>query len=165
MKTSLDDLNALPASVFVDRLAAIFEHSPWVAEKAAANRPYPNIAALHQSMVQIVQEAGESTQLALLNSHPDLVGQALLTSESTSEQAAAGLTHLSPEEAQSFRSYNQAYRKKFGFPFILCARLNKKEAILATFPQRLTQNRAAEITTALEEIAKIARLRLEDVIG
>ncbi|MEI7721983.1 MAG: 2-oxo-4-hydroxy-4-carboxy-5-ureidoimidazoline decarboxylase, partial [Verrucomicrobiota bacterium] len=80
-------------------------------------------------------------------------------------QAAAGLTHLSPEEAQSFLSYNQDYRKKFGFPFILCARLNKKEAILATFPQRLAQNRAAEITTALEEIAKIARLRLEDVIG
>jgi len=116
-------------------------------------------------MVQIVQEAGESTQLALLNSHPDLVGQALLTPESTSEQAAAGLTHLSEQEKEKFLTYNQDYRKKFGFPFILCARLNKKQAILATFPQRLAQTRAVEITTALEEIAKIARLRLEDVIG
>jgi len=165
LKTTISHLNALPTAAFVEQLSAIFEHSPWVAEKAAANRPYPNIATLHQSMVQIVQEAGESTQLALLNSHPDLVGQALLTPESTSEQAAAGLTHLSEQEKEKFLTYNQDYRKKFGFPFILCARLNKKEAILATFPQRLAQTRAVEITTALEEIAKIARLRLEDVIG
>jgi len=165
LKTSLDDLNALPASGFVDRLGAIFEHSPWVAKKAAASRPYANIEALHHAMIQIVDAAGEEAHLKLLNAHPDLVGKTLLTAESASEQAAAGLTHLSGQEEEKFRTYNQDYREKFGFPFILCARLNKKEAILATLPQRLAQTRAAEITTALEEIAKIARLRLEDVIG
>jgi 2-oxo-4-hydroxy-4-carboxy-5-ureidoimidazoline decarboxylase len=165
LKTTISHLNALPTAAFVEQLSAIFEHSPWVAEKAAASRPYANTKALHHAMIQIVDAAGEEAHLKLLNAHPDLVGKTLLTAESASEQAAAGLTHLSEQEKEKFHTYNQAYRKKFGFPFILCARLNKKQAILATFPQRLAQTRAVEITTALEEIAKIARLRLEDIIG
>ena len=115
-------------------------------------------------MVRIVQQAGEKAHLDLLNAHPDLVGKAVLTAESASEQASAGLTRLSQEEVQKFRDWNRAYREKFGFPFIICARLNKKEAILAAFPRRLTQDRSTEITTALEEIAKIAKLRLEDAV-
>jgi len=115
-------------------------------------------------MVQIVQQAGEEAQLRLLNAHPDLVGQAVLTTESTCEQATAGLNQLPAQEVERFNAYNAAYRKKFGFPFIICARLNKKEAILAAFPKRLAQSRANEITTALEEIAEIARLRLADTI-
>ena len=90
---------------------------------------------------------------------------AVLTAESASEQAAAGLTQLSQEEIKKFRTWNQTYREKFGFPFIICARLNKKDAILAAFPQRLDQDRRTEIATALEEIAKIAKLRLEDAIS
>ena len=115
-------------------------------------------------MVRVVQQAGEKAHLDLLNAHPDLVGKAVLTAESASEQAAAGLTQLSQEEIKKFRTWNQTYREKFGFPFIICARLNKKDAILAAFPQRLDQDRRTEIATALEEIAKIAKLRLEDAI-
>jgi 2-oxo-4-hydroxy-4-carboxy-5-ureidoimidazoline decarboxylase len=164
LKASLPELNTLPVPEFVRRLGGIFEHSPWVAEKAAAGRPYPSLEALHAAMVRAVQQAGEKAHLDLLNAHPDLVGKAVLTAESASEQAAAGLMNLSPEEVQTFRTHNQAYRQKFGFPFIICARLNKKEAILAAFPRRLAQDRKTEITTALEEIAKIAKLRLEDAV-
>lgn len=116
-------------------------------------------------MVKAVQQAGEKAHLDLLNAHPDLVGKAVLTAESASEQASAGLTQLSKEEIQKFRDWNHAYREKFGFPFIICARLNKKDAILAAFPRRLAQDRRTEITTALEEIAKIARIRLEDAVA
>lgn len=154
----------MPPADFVRRLGGIFEHSPWVAEKAAPGRPYSSRDALHAAMVKVVQQAGEKAHLDLLNAHPDLVGKAVLTAESASEQASAGLTHLSKEEVQKFRDWNQAYREKFGFPFIICARLNKKDAILAAFPRRLAQDRPTEITTALEEIAKIAKLRLEDAI-
>ena len=165
LKRPLSQLNAAPPEEFILHLAGIFEHSPWVAEKAAAGRPYPSLDALHQAMVKAVQQAGEKAHLDLLNAHPDLVGKAVLTAESASEQASAGLTNLSPEEVRMFRDWNQAYREKFGFPFIICARLNKKDAILAAFPKRLAQDRKTEITTALEEIAKIARLRLEDTVA
>lgn len=165
LKRPLSQLNAAPPEEFILHLAGIFEHSPWVAEKAAAGRPYPSLDALHQAMVKAVQQAGEKAHLDLLNAHPDLVGKAVLTAESASEQAFAGLTNLSPEEVRKFRDWNQAYREKFGFPFIICARLNKKDAILAAFPKRLAQDRKTEITTALEEIAKIARLRLEDTVA
>lgn len=164
MRTPLSELNSLPTPEFVRRLGGIFEHSPWVAEKAAEDRPYPSREALHTGMVRIVHLAGEQAHLQLLNAHPDLVGRAVLTAESASEQAAAGLTDLSKEETEKFRSFNQDYRRKFGFPFIICARLNKKEAILEAFPRRLVQDRQTEIATALEEIAKIARLRLEDTV-
>jgi 2-oxo-4-hydroxy-4-carboxy-5-ureidoimidazoline decarboxylase len=165
LKTSLQELNSLPVPEFVRRLGGIFEHSPWVAEKVAAGRPYSSLEALHAAMVWAVHQAGEKAHLDLLNAHPDLVGKAVLTAESASEQAAAGLMNLSQEEVKTFRTHNQAYRQKFGFPFIICARLNKKEAILTAFPKRLAQDRRTEITTALEEIAKIARLRLEDAVS
>jgi len=116
-------------------------------------------------MVKAVQQAGEKAHLDLLNAHPDLVGKAVLTAASASEQASAGLNQLSKEEVRMFREWNHTYREKFGFPFIICARLNKKDAILAAFPRRLAQDRRTEITTALEEIAKIARLRLEDAVS
>lgn len=165
MKTTISHLNALPSAAFVEQLSTIFEHSPWVAEKTAASRPYANTEALHYAMIQIVDAAGEGAHLKLLNAHPDLVGKTLLTAESASEQAAAGLTHLSEQEVEKFRAYNQAYREKFGFPFIICARSHKKESILAAFPKRLAQNRTSEIATALEEISKIARLRLNELLS
>ena len=95
-----------------------------MAEKAAIGRPYPSREALHAAMVRVVQQAGEKAHLDLLNAHPDLVGKAVLTAESASEQAAAGLTQLSKEEVEKFRTWNQAYREKFVFPFVICALLN-----------------------------------------
>lgn len=113
--------------------------------------------------------AGADEQLKLIASHPDLVGslarEGRLTRESTTEQAAAGLTQLSRDEIAAFERFNAEYRTKFGFPFVICARENKKAAILAAFPRRLANTREQEIATALGEIAKIARLRLLDRVS
>jgi OHCU decarboxylase len=108
-------------------------------------------------------------QVTLIASHPDFVGrmarEGRLTRESTTEQAAAGLSNLSADEVERFDRYNAAYRERFGFPFVICARENKKDAILAAFPARLNNTRNQEIQTALGEIAKIARLRLFDAVN
>jgi OHCU decarboxylase len=112
--------------------------------------------------------AGQERQLALIRAHPDLVGRAALagtlTPESTGEQAAAGLDRLAPEEIAAFNRLNAAYRERFGFPFVICARENKKASIMAGFEARLANTRAPEISAALGEIAKIAYWRLHDAI-
>ena len=168
MKHALAELNAADSDDFVAAAGGFFEHSPWVAQRAAARRPFANRAAMHAAMCDVVATATAAEQLALIQAHPDLVGwlarAGRLTRESTSEQAAAGLSAISDEEAAAFERYNSAYRARFDFPFIICARENKKEAILAAFPQRLKNDRVSEIATALVEIYKIARLRLLDAI-
>ncbi len=124
---------------------------------------------LHKSLTETVRNAGEAQQLALIRAHPDLVGRAALagtlTRESTGEQTSAGLGKLTPEEIETFQKSNKAYRDKFGFPFVICARLNKKEAILNGCKVRLNNSREQEIKAALEEIFKIAELRLRDLIS
>jgi OHCU decarboxylase len=146
----------------------VFEHSPWIAEAAWVQRPFAGLEQLHGTMMRVVQSAGEEKQVQLIQAHPDLVGRAALagtlTAESNREQASAGLDRLSAEEIAAFQNYNAAYRAKFGFPFVICARLNKKEAMLKGFETRLKNSREQEIKTALEEIGKIARLRLEDLL-
>jgi OHCU decarboxylase len=119
---------------------------------------------LHRALCGIVSTASEEEKLALIRAHPDLVGRAVLTRESQDEQTRAGLLDLSDDEVRIFQRYNEEYRERFGFPFVICARLNKKEAILRAFPQRLEHSREKEIETALEEIYKIAELRLRDLI-
>jgi OHCU decarboxylase len=118
--------------------------------------------------MRTVAEAGTEAQIALIRAHPDLVGrlarEGRLGAESTSEQAAAGLTELTPEEADTFERYNAAYHQRFGFPFVICARKNRKDAILAAFPERLENDREREIETALEQIGEIAWLRMTDAI-
>ena len=165
---TLDDLNHLDRAAFVATLGGVFEHSPWVASRAFEARPFLDLADLHDMMVKAVAAASDDENLALICAHPDLVGrlarEGRLTRESTAEQSAAGLHALTDEEAAAFDRYNAAYRDKFGFPFIICARENKKVAILAAFPTRLDQDRETEIETALAEIYKIARLRLADLI-
>ena len=145
-------------------LGPVFEHSPWIAERAAAARPFANIASLHGAMCDVVRAATEDEQLALIRAHPDLVGRVVLTAESQGEQTAAGLTDLSPDEVAQFDRYNREYKTRFEFPFVICARLNKKDAILAAFPVRLQNSATQERTTALGEIFKIAQLRLNDLI-
>ena len=153
---------------FVDAIAHVFEHSPWIARRAHAKRPFASVAALHDALVDTVRVAAESEKLALIRAHPDLVGKMAreggLTRESTAEQRAAGLAALSADEVEQFDRYNAAYRDRFGFPFVICARENKKDAILAAFPPRLANTREREIDAALDEIYKIARLRLIDAI-
>ncbi|GAB4439045.1 MAG: 2-oxo-4-hydroxy-4-carboxy-5-ureidoimidazoline decarboxylase [Chloroflexi bacterium OHK40] len=167
--TSLTQLNALGRDAFVATVGHVFERSPWVAEAAWERRPFASLAALHAAMVAAVDAAGEERQLALIRAHPDLAGRVALagelTAESAHEQAAAGLTALSAEELARFTAANEAYRARFGFPFVICAREHQKEAILAAFHRRLANSRDAEIRTALEEIARIAWLRLLDVVS
>ena len=164
----LVEINSLSRDEFVRVVGPVFEHSPWIAEMTWAKKPFADLAHLHHVLCTTVKNSAEKKQLALIRAHPDLVGRAALagtlTKESTNEQASAGLNKLSPEEIVLFQKQNAAYKNKFDFPFVICARLNKKEAILAGFEQRLKNSRAQEIKTALEEICKIAELRLRDLI-
>lgn len=143
----------------------VFEHSPWIAERAADRRPFASADALHAALCGIVRDATTAEQLALIRAHPDLVGRAVLTAESQGEQAAAGLMDLSPSEVALVDRCNREYQARFGFPFVICARLNKRAAILAAFPVRLRNTVDAERETALGEIFKIAQLRLADLIA
>jgi len=164
MSAKLTGLNAGTEEDFVAVLGAVYEHSPHFARRVAAKRPFADIEHLRHALQQEVNHAPENEQMALIQAHPDLVGRAVLTAESQGEQAAAGLTDLTEEEADVFRQHNAAYREKFGFPFIICARMNKKDAILEAFPRRLQNDAAAEKKAALDEIHKIAALRLHDLL-
>ena len=147
----------------------MFEHSPWVAEAIWPGRPFASRNALQAALVATVTGAGVDKQVVLICSHPDLAGKLgparALTAESAGEQTSAGLDGLTPEETGFFRKNNDAYRRKFGFPFVICARLNRKEAILNGFRARLPNSREQEIQIALQEIFKIAELRLNDLIS
>ena len=168
MKIALSELNASSGDVFVRLVGPVFEHSPWIAQATWPKQPFNGLDELHRRLCDTVRQAGEEKQLALICAHPDLVGRAALagtlTPSSTAEQSGAGLNRLDVEEIATFQKYNQAYRDTFGFPFVICARLNKKEAILKAFPARLGNSREQEIKTALEEIYKIAYFRLSDIV-
>ncbi|UCH25355.1 MAG: 2-oxo-4-hydroxy-4-carboxy-5-ureidoimidazoline decarboxylase [Trueperaceae bacterium] len=164
--TSLTNLNSVDRKVFVALLDGIFEHSPWVAERAYSKRPFHSLEALHQTMVSVVAESGVERQLDLICAHPDLAGKAALAQELTDhsqrEQASAGLDRLTPEEYARFHRLNESYRSKFGFPFILAVKGHTKHSILDAFESRLPNDEDAERQCALREIAKIARFRLEE---
>lgn len=163
------DLNALDRAAFVAALGHLFEHSPWVAEETWPRRPFRDPDDLHAALCTTMRAATRDRQLALIRAHPDLAGrlaqQRQLTAESTREQASAGLAALSAEELAAFQKLNDGYRARFGFPFIICARLNAKDAILAAMKTRVHHAEAVEFKTALGEIEKIARLRLNDVLA
>ncbi|HSY43904.1 MAG TPA: 2-oxo-4-hydroxy-4-carboxy-5-ureidoimidazoline decarboxylase, partial [Candidatus Acidoferrum sp.] len=165
----LSRLNKLNREEFSSIVGPVFEHSSWIAEKVWPKKPFTGIQELHSAMCDVVRDAGLEKQLALIRAHPDLVGRAALsgtlTRESTNEQAGAGLNKLSPGEISLFQKQNEAYRSKFGFPFVICARMNKKEAILAGFERRLQNTTEQEVYIALEEIFKIAEFRLRDLIS
>lgn len=160
----LAELNSLDRAEFTRVVGPVFEHSPWVAARTAAQRPFPSREAMHAALVATVGKASEDEKLALIRAHPDLIGDAHLTAASQAEQTSAGLRHATAEEANQFREFNRQYRERFGFPFVICARLNKKEAIARAFPVRLRNSREQEIETALQEISKIAELRLQDLV-
>lgn len=167
---TIPEVNEWPQALFTERLGFLFEGSPWIAERAWHMRPFANRSDLESALVRVMREAPADAHLALIRAHPDLVGRAALagtlTRESTAEQRAAGLDPggLSPGEVDQFRRANDAYKARFGFPFVICARENKKESILAGFAARLGNERDEEVQTALGEIAKIAHYRLLDVI-
>lgn len=161
-------LSRMDSPDFVTVCGGIFEHSPWIAQEAWKSRPFSSLSDLHEKLIAVVKRASAQQKLDLIKAHPDLVGrlarEGKLTAASTAEQSAAGLTALSAEEIAAFESNNEKYRNKFGFPFIICARQNRKEAILKAFASRLANTRDAEIAAALTEIFKIAQLRLADAV-
>ena len=167
-RVSLYRLNTLDEASFVEVCGPFFEHSPWIAIRTWSRRPFSSVENLHDEFVATVRAATSPEQVALIVAHPDLVGrlarEGQLTHESTTEQAAAGLNALSPDEVTLFNRFNADYRAAFGFPFVICARENRKDAILVAFPTRLKHSREQEIACALDEIYKIARHRLLDRI-
>ena len=156
-------------SAFVSSISWVYEHSPWVAEKAWEQRPFADLDALYSAMDAVVEAAPEEKRLALIQAHPDLAGRQAklgqLTDASSREQAEAGLKGLAANLTAELDRQNRAYREKFGFPFIICARLENLNTILAALANRLEHDREAEITLALKEISKIARLRLKEAIS
>jgi 2-oxo-4-hydroxy-4-carboxy-5-ureidoimidazoline decarboxylase len=160
---TIEALNALQPSGFVEQLAEVFEHAPWVAEAAAASRPYPTVTALHDAMMAVVRAAPPDRLHAFIAGHPELgsrVQRTELTDHSQAEQGSLGLDRLSPAEFERFSRSNAAYRKKFGFPFIICVRRHTRDSILAQFERRLANDVDRERAAALTEIGLITRLRL-----
>lgn len=164
----LDEINCQSEEEFTSVFGSIFENSAWVAEKAWQRRPFASRSELLATMVSIVRQSSQEEQIELIQAHPDLAGrlakQGLLTEASSHEQASVGLDQLSAAETKLFETYNEKYKKEFGFPFVICARLNDKRSILNAFERRLQLPRDAEIETALDEIEKIAALRLIQLV-
>ncbi|GAC1415087.1 MAG: 2-oxo-4-hydroxy-4-carboxy-5-ureidoimidazoline decarboxylase [Candidatus Velthaea sp.] len=168
IQTSIAELNAADEERFVALLGHTFEESPWIARGAWPERPFADRAALHRAMCAVLARAPLERRTALIAAHPDLVGEAAragrLRGPSRDEQAAAGLDRLDPQEIAVFAALNAAYRARFGFPFVICVRENRKAAILAGMRARIDNERGVEIAAALAEIEKIAQLRLRDTV-
>jgi 2-oxo-4-hydroxy-4-carboxy-5-ureidoimidazoline decarboxylase len=165
---SIADLNACDKAAFVAALGNIFEYSPWIAEQAASMRPFAGVRRLFDAMKVAVDHAPGELRLALINGHPDLANKtqraAGLTAESTSEQNSAGLDRLSDAEFEAFERVNNAYRAKFGFPYIVCVRRHTKDSILRDFERRLPNDTATEMQASIAEICRIAALRLDQAV-
>jgi 2-oxo-4-hydroxy-4-carboxy-5-ureidoimidazoline decarboxylase len=163
---SLAAINAMTAAEFVAVFGGIAEHSPWVAEAAAARRPFASRAAMVAAFQDAIGEAGGEAQAALLRAHPDLAGRAAiagdLTDDSRREQAGAGLDRLTAEEFARFTVLNTGYRERFGIPFIFAVRGADKHRILAAFEARIGNAADVEFATALEQVCRIVAFRLED---
>jgi OHCU decarboxylase len=167
-RLGIDDAATLSREAFVASFGGVFEDSPWIAEAAYDTRPWSDVEDLHAALVAIVDAAPPSARLALIRAHPDLAGKAAiageLTPESTREQAAAGLDRLTPEQHADLLRLTAAYRERFGFPFVVCAREHTADTIIAAARERLDHDPDDEERTALAEIAKIAALRLADLV-
>jgi len=172
--TTLSDLNSCDTATFVERLRGIYEHSPWIPERAAAQRPFNSVTALKLALQDMVSAASLDEQLGLIRAHPELAGKAAvagqLTAESTSEQARSGLHLCSAEEFATLHQLNADYNAKFGFPFILAVKGPTgqgltRQAVIATFARRLKNQRAAEIAECLRQIKRIAEIRLNDLLS
>ena len=165
----LSDLNGMDRSAFVTALGGTFEHSPWVAERCFGDRPFSSIGALHAAMVAAMDRALASEQLTLLRSHPELAGKAAirgeLTVDSTREQDSAGLGQCTPSEYARITELNIRYNAKFGFPFILAVKGLDRGGILREFARRVEHDRPTEFAEALQQVARIARFRLEALIS
>jgi urate oxidase len=161
----------LTRAAFVDRFGGVFEHSPWVAESAfdaGLDATCETANGLHGLMAHAMMAGDDVKKLALIMAHPDLAGRLAragrLTAESTKEQASAGLDQLTDDERARFTELNDAYKARFGFPFIMAVKGRSKDEIMSAFERRIAHDRGQEFSTALEEISRIALLRLSDML-
>src|SRR5712671_6816591 len=165
----LSDLNACSKDDFVAALSNIFEYSPWIAEQAALVRPFAGVRQLFAAMKVAVDRAAPELRLALIKAHPDLADKtqraAGLTAESSAEQNSVGLDRLSDAEYEAFERVNNAYRAKFGFPYIVCVRRHTRDSILRDFERRLPNDAKTEMQASIEEICRIAALRLDQLVA
>jgi 2-oxo-4-hydroxy-4-carboxy-5-ureidoimidazoline decarboxylase len=165
---TLADLNACSKADFVAALSNIFEYSPWIAEQAAVARPFAGVKQLFEAMKAAVDRAPSELRLALIKAHPDLADKtqraAGLTAESDAEQNSVGLDRLSDAEYQAFERVNNAYRAKFGFPYIVCVRRHTRDSILRDFERRLPNDANSEMQKSVEEICRIAALRVDQLV-
>ncbi len=164
MSISLDQLNAMSINEFEAEFGDIAEHSPWVAKIAANLRPFASKQDMITAFCNTLSAANHQTQLALINAHPDLAGKATLSDDSANEQQGAGLNSLSESELASFTKLNQAYKKKFNFPFIFAVKGATKHQILDGFKQRIQNNNDQEFKAAIENIFKIFGFRITDQV-
>jgi 2-oxo-4-hydroxy-4-carboxy-5-ureidoimidazoline decarboxylase len=162
MPVTLEELNRADPSAFIAALGDIYEHSPWVAGRALAKRPFSTVAALAHAMAAAISHASAAEKLALVRAHPDLAAKVALSPDSKAEQGSLGLDRLPPAAYARFAELNDAYRKKFGFPFVICVRRQTRDAVLRWFARRLANGADAELATALAEIDCIARLRIAE---
>ncbi|MBO0986387.1 2-oxo-4-hydroxy-4-carboxy-5-ureidoimidazoline decarboxylase [Delftia sp. SD018] len=174
MALTLEQLNAADLATAAGLLDGLYEHSPWIAEAALAQRPFRSLAQIKYAMAQVLDKAPVQAKLDLIRAHPELAGKAMetntLTAESTNEQNKAGLTRCTPEELEHIRKLNAEYGKRFGFPFILAVRGPRgaglaKAEIIETFERRLHNHPDFELGEALRNIHRIAEIRLNDKFG
>lgn len=161
---TLEQVNALPEDEFVARFGPLFQGPPWIAEKVARMRPFDSSYAMRHAFHSVLFDAPVERQRDLIDTYPDIAAKVALGQGSRRDQATAGLDRLTPEEYERFDALNEAYRAKFGFPFVICVRENTKDTILAAFERRLDNTPVQEQMAALVEIAKIANLRLLDLV-
>jgi 2-oxo-4-hydroxy-4-carboxy-5-ureidoimidazoline decarboxylase len=164
MRYTFPHLNSLDRTRFIEAIGWVFEHSPWVAERAWAARPFADLATLLAAMKAAAETARPEEQLALLRAHPDLGTRARISSASTKEQAAAGLDHLTPEEFQRLQTMNSAYRSKFGFPFLFAVKGSTKYDVLDALERRIDASPEEEFQEALRQVYRIAEFRLRETI-
>jgi 2-oxo-4-hydroxy-4-carboxy-5-ureidoimidazoline decarboxylase len=167
-RVGLDSLNGAPSSEFVGALGGVFEHAPWIAAAVASRRPFASLAELFGAMRQAVLESDEERRLDLLRGHPELAGAAArsgnMTPESVAEQGSAGLDRLPSRRVALFEELNRAYRERFGFPCIVCVRRHGSDSLLREFERRVALSVEEERRTALEEVFRIAALRLDALV-
>jgi 2-oxo-4-hydroxy-4-carboxy-5-ureidoimidazoline decarboxylase len=162
---TIEELNSLPRDRFVATIGWVFEHSPWVAERAWERKPFPDIEHLHAAMTGAVEQATHDQQLALLRAHPDLGTRARMSAASEDEQSGAGLDRLAPEEYRRLLERSSAYREKFGFPFLYAVKGANKYDILQALDQRLGAAPSEEFRQALSQVYRIALFRLQGAIA
>ncbi len=161
---TLVELNRLDQPGFVAAVGWVFEHSPWVAERAWTRRPFRTVSDLHAAMVAAMTAATRDEQLALLRAHPDLGSRLAMSDASTGEQAGAGFDRLAPPDLDRLRRLNAAYREKFGFPFLLAVKGATAQHVLDALASRVHSTPEDEWAWALLQVARIARFRLDQSV-